>query len=190
MLYQRSAASTSAYIPSFVEQIMLDEKHRNSCEGCVICDLSATFFKSQTYPEDGYSIVPSPMLDNLKTITEHLENIDGQKLKRHFKTGVQQDSNEFLNYLMSSVESAYKSLFDSWHEIYGLPFNDNFYGEQTTTIQFHGCKHQSQTFCPFQELTTSIQNVDTLIEALDSYFNREQLDGMMPCTSCGPLRPL
>jgi len=151
----------------------------DSNNGCIICAMALAL--QATQKDSGYAINPYMITSRLNTICRHLTQ------------GRQEDSHEFLRYLIEGMEKSYLLRFKSQPWFKDLdqyskettPLNQILGGYLRSTVTCLSCRHESVTFQHFQDLPLDISRVNSLNEALLGYFSKEDLeDKCYKCESC------
>lgn len=143
---------------------------------CIICAMRKTLQDSQQ--RNANSIRPSLIYKKLLLVC------------RNLIPGGQEDAHEFLRYLVEAMEKAYLGRFKN-HTTFDskvketTPLNQILGGYLRSAVRCLKCGHVSTTFEHFQDLLLDISKTQTLDEALELYFSREELDDKSyQCEGC------
>ncbi|XP_018398143.1 PREDICTED: ubiquitin carboxyl-terminal hydrolase 36-like [Cyphomyrmex costatus] len=179
--YLNSTLQALFHVPALVNWLLSDPHHNSKCEQnngggeCLTCAVAKTLQFS--HQKSGGAIKPFYVYNKLKLIC------------RTMVPGQQEDAHEFLRYLLEGMERAYltrhkATKLDSYSKE-TTPINQIFGGYIRTEVKCLQCQHVSTTFQHFQDLLVDIRKANTLDEALNSYFSREQLDNNdYKCEAC------
>ncbi|KAL6441917.1 hypothetical protein ACFW04_002356 [Cataglyphis niger] len=179
--YLNSTLQALFHIPALVNWLLSDPHHNSKMEQndgngeCLTCAMAKTL--QFTHQKSGGAIKPFYIFNKLKLIC------------RTMVPGQQEDAHEFLRYLLEGMERAYlnrhkATKLDSYSKE-TTPINQIFGGYIRTEVKCLQCQHVSTTFQHFQDLLVDIRKANTLDEALNSYFSREQLDNNdYKCEAC------
>ncbi|XP_012218375.1 ubiquitin carboxyl-terminal hydrolase 36 [Linepithema humile] len=179
--YLNSTLQALFHVPALVNWLLSDPHHNSKCEQndgggeCLTCAVAKTLQFS--HQKSGGAIKPFYIYNKLKLIC------------RTMVPGQQEDAHEFLRYLLEGMERAYltrhkATKLDSYSKE-TTPINQIFGGYIRTEVKCLQCHHVSTTFQHFQDLLVDIRKANTLDEALNSYFSREQLDNNdYKCEAC------
>lgn len=179
--YLNSTLQALFHVPALVNWLLSDTHHNSKCEQnngggeCLTCAMAKTLQFS--HQKSGGAIKPFYIYNKLKLIC------------RTMVPGQQEDAHEFLRYLLEGMERAYltrhkATKLDSYSKE-TTPINQIFGGYIRTEVKCLQCQHVSTTFQHFQDLLVDIRKANTLDEALNSYFSREQLDNNdYKCEAC------
>ncbi|KAL6259800.1 hypothetical protein P5V15_009711 [Pogonomyrmex californicus] len=179
--YLNSTLQALFHVPALVNWMLSDPHHNSKCEQnngggeCLTCAVAKTLQFS--HQKSGGAIKPFYIYNKLKLIC------------RTMVPGQQEDAHEFLRYLLEGMERAYltrhkATKLDSYSKE-TTPINQIFGGYIRTEVKCLQCQHVSTTFQHFQDLLLDIRKANTLDEALNSYFSREQLDNNdYKCEAC------
>ncbi|EZA49592.1 hypothetical protein DMN91_005674 [Ooceraea biroi] len=179
--YLNSTLQALFHVPALVNWLLSDPHHNSKCEQndgsgeCLTCAVAKTLQFS--HQKSAGAIKPFYVYNKLKLIC------------RTMVPGQQEDAHEFLRYLLEGMERAYllrhkATKLDSYSKE-TTPINQIFGGYIRTEVKCLQCQHVSTTFQHFQDLLVDIRKANTLDEALNSYFSREQLDNNdYKCEAC------
>ncbi|XP_024889248.1 ubiquitin carboxyl-terminal hydrolase 36-like isoform X1 [Temnothorax curvispinosus] len=181
--YLNSTLQALFHVPALVNWLLSDPHHNSKCEQnildgggeCLTCAVAKTLQFS--HQKSGGAIKPFYIYNKLKLIC------------RTMVPGQQEDAHEFLRYLLEGMERAYltrhkATKLDNYSKE-TTPINQIFGGYIRTEVKCLQCQHVSTTFQHFQDLLVDIRKANTLDEALNSYFSREQLDNNdYKCEAC------
>ncbi|XP_018317211.1 ubiquitin carboxyl-terminal hydrolase 36 isoform X2 [Mycetomoellerius zeteki] len=179
--YLNSTLQALFHVPALVNWLLSDPHHNSKCEQnngggeCLTCAVAKTLQFS--HQKSGGAIKPFYVYNKLKLIC------------RTMVPGQQEDAHEFLRYLLEGMERAYltrhkATKLDNYSKE-TTPINQIFGGYIRTEVKCLQCQHVSTTFQHFQDLLVDIRKANTLDEALNSYFSREQLDNNdYKCEAC------
>ncbi|XP_071579598.1 ubiquitin carboxyl-terminal hydrolase 36 isoform X2 [Temnothorax nylanderi] len=179
--YLNSTLQALFHVPALVNWLLSDPHHNSKCElnngggECLTCAVAKTLQFS--HQKSGGAIKPFYIYNKLKLIC------------RTMVPGQQEDAHEFLRYLLEGMERAYltrhkATKLDNYSKE-TTPINQIFGGYIRTEVKCLQCQHVSTTFQHFQDLLVDIRKANTLDEALNSYFSREQLDNNdYKCEAC------
>lgn len=179
--YLNSTLQALFHVPALVNWLLSDPHHNSKCEQnngggeCLTCAVAKTLQFS--HQKSGGTIKPFYVYNKLKLIC------------RTMVPGQQEDAHEFLRYLLEGMERAYltrrkATKLDNYSKE-TTPINQIFGGYIRTEVKCLQCQHVSTTFQHFQDLLVDIRKANTLDEALNSYFSREQLDNNdYKCEAC------
>ncbi|XP_029169097.1 ubiquitin carboxyl-terminal hydrolase 36 [Nylanderia fulva] len=177
--YLNSTLQALFHVPALVNWLLSDPHHNSKMEQndgeCLTCAVAKTL--QFTHQKSGNAIKPYYIYSKLKLIC------------RTMVPGQQEDAHEFLRYLLEGMERTYlirhkATKLDSYSKE-TTPINQIFGGYIRTEVKCLQCQHVSTTFQHFQDLLVDIRKANTLDEALNSYFSREQLDNNdYKCEAC------
>ncbi|CAL1683122.1 unnamed protein product [Lasius platythorax] len=179
--YLNSTLQALFHVPALVNWLISDPHHNSKMEQndgnveCLTCAVAKTL--QFTHQKSGGAIKPFYIFNKLKLIC------------RTMVPGQQEDAHEFLRYLLEGMERTYltrhkATKLDSYSKE-TTPINQIFGGYIRTEVKCLQCQHVSTTFQHFQDLLVDIRKANTLDEALNSYFSREQLDNNdYKCEAC------
>ncbi|EFN76140.1 ubiquitin carboxyl-terminal hydrolase 36 isoform X2 [Harpegnathos saltator] len=179
--YLNSTLQALFHVPALVNWLLSDPHHNSKYEQsdgsteCLTCAVAKTLQFSHL--KSGGAIKPFHIYNKLKSIC------------RTMMHGQQEDAHEFLRYLLEGMERAYltrhkATKLDSYSKE-TTPINQIFGGYIRTEVKCLQCQHVSTTFQHFQDLLVDIRKANTLDEALNGYFSREQLDNNdYKCEAC------
>lgn len=166
--YLNATLQALFHVVSFVQCLLLDNTHKNTCGGqghCLFCAMSKTLDMSRT----SYSAFRP------QAITSKIEKICG-----NMRNGQQEDAHEFLTYLLDGMQKSYSigrnSDLDPIQQIFG--------GDLISTLRCSDCGKVSENLSPFLDICLDIRNSNSIDEALSSHFDKEILDDYK-CESCG-----
>ncbi|GAA5865785.1 hypothetical protein JCM3774_003092 [Rhodotorula dairenensis] len=145
---------------------------------CMICSMKACV--KMSFAGQNSSYAPGPVVKNLKNIA------------KHFRLGRQEDSHEFLRFLMDALQAA--ALFGT------SPKLEQKYKEQTFIHQLFGgrlrsrvhcteCGHNSDTFDSILDLSLDLVGARSLRDALENLVRVDVLKGQnkYKCEKCKKL---
>ncbi|CAD6242895.1 unnamed protein product [Miscanthus lutarioriparius] len=143
---------------------------------CSFCALKE--HADESIRRSGSVIVPTKFRDSLR------------KLSSDFRPGQQEDAHEFLRYLLDNL---HKCTLDPKSKGKGSSFDEEsivkeiFGGQLKSHLSCCECGHSSETFEPFLDLSLEINQVDHLVDALQSFTKVEQIgdsENKLTCESC------
>ncbi|KAL5668944.1 hypothetical protein ACJX0J_021165, partial [Zea mays] len=143
---------------------------------CSFCALKEHV--DESIQRSGSVIAPAKFRDNLR------------KLSSDFWPGQQEDAHEFLRCLLDNL---HKCTLDPMSKGKGSSFdeesivNEIFGGQLKSHLSCCECGHSSETFEPFLDLSLEIDQVDHLVDALQSFTKVEQIgdsENKLTCESC------
>lgn len=128
-----SVLQALTYCPPLVNYLLYtNNDHINKCKVvglCMTCELTKHIKNS--YANSGSVIRPQTIFSRLK------------QLARHFQPGRQEDSHEFLRYVIDNI---WKSCIINWESSHGIKLDAR--SKETTFInQIFGGYHRSQITC-------------------------------------------
>ncbi|KAJ0989947.1 hypothetical protein J5N97_008303 [Dioscorea zingiberensis] len=148
-------------------------KHPRCSGFCSLCALRDHVEQSMLM--SGNAICPTDFTTNLNKISSDLE------------LGNQEDSHEFLRCFLDSVDSC--CLHPRSEE--PLPLEEDslvkqiFGGRLKSQLQCSECGHRSDTFEPLLDVSLEINDVDSITEALESFFKVEKIEDEETKFTCG-----
>uniref|UniRef100_A0A8D8SLW8 Ubiquitin carboxyl-terminal hydrolase 36 n=1 Tax=Cacopsylla melanoneura TaxID=428564 RepID=A0A8D8SLW8_9HEMI len=183
--YLNSCLQALFHIPSFHNWLLNDPEHQALCEKqsgfqfeCLVCAMRKTLAHCQA--KSGGAIRPELIIKKLKLIARHLE---------HHR---QEDSHEFLTYLIEGMQKSYLKAIPGANKL------DSYSKETTPLYQLFGCNlrtevacsscsHVSTSYTNSTELSLDIRQSSSLDEALGHFFAKELLggDNLYRCEKCG-----
>ncbi|KAL1451489.1 hypothetical protein WDU94_005862 [Cyamophila willieti] len=183
--YLNSCLQALFHIPSFHNWLLNDPEHQSLCEKqsgfqfeCLVCAMRKTLAHCQV--KSGGAIRPELIIKKLKLIARHLE---------HHR---QEDSHEFLTYLIEGMQKSYLKAIPGANKL------DSYSKETTPIYQLFGCylrtevacsscSHVSTSYTHSTELSLDIRQSSSLDEALGHFFAKEFLggDNLYRCEKCG-----
>uniref|UniRef100_A0A8D8M8K9 Ubiquitin carboxyl-terminal hydrolase 36 n=1 Tax=Cacopsylla melanoneura TaxID=428564 RepID=A0A8D8M8K9_9HEMI len=183
--YLNSCLQALFHIPSFHNWLLNDPEHQSLCEKqsgfqfeCLVCAMRKTLAHCQA--KSGGAIRPELIIKKLKLIARHLE---------HHR---QEDSHEFLTYLIEGMQKSYLKAIPGANKL------DSYSKETTPLYQLFGCNlrtevacsscsHVSTSYTNSTELSLDIRQSSSLDEALGHFFAKELLggDNLYRCEKCG-----
>ncbi|CAN6280337.1 unnamed protein product [Urochloa humidicola] len=143
---------------------------------CSFCALKEHV--DESIRRSGSVIMPSKFRDNLR------------KLSSDFRPGQQEDAHEFLRCLLDNL---HKCTVDPMLKGKGSSFDEEsivkeiFGGQLKSQLSCCECGHSSETFEPFLDLSLEIDQVDHLVDALESFTKVEQIgdsEDKLTCEQC------
>ncbi|KAF8672006.1 hypothetical protein HU200_049802 [Digitaria exilis] len=143
---------------------------------CSFCALKEHV--DESIRRSGSVIKPAKFRDNLR------------KLSSDFRPGQQEDAHEFLRCLLDNL---HKCTLDPMSKGKGSSFDeeslvkDIFGGQLKSQLSCCECGHSSETFEPFLDLSLEIDQVDHLVDALESFTKVEQIgdfEDKLTCEQC------
>ncbi|OEL27761.1 Ubiquitin carboxyl-terminal hydrolase 21, partial [Dichanthelium oligosanthes] len=166
-------------VPLFLKLHSTD--HSTPCsytkEGfCSFCALKEHV--DESIRRSGSVIMPAKFRDNLR------------KLSSDFRPGQQEDAHEFLRCLLDNL---HKCTLDPMSKGKGSSFDEEsivkeiFGGQLKSQLSCCECGHNSETFEPFLDLSLEIDQVDHLVDALESFTKVEQIgdsEDKLTCEQC------
>lgn len=179
--YLNSTLQALFHVPAIANWLLSDSAHRERCDdnvngqGCIICAMARTLLASQN---NQGSIKPYMVVSKLRLVCKHLV------------PGRQEDAHEFLRYLVEAMEKCYLARFKNSKELdqYSketTPLNQILGGYLRSEVKCLSCHHVSTTFQHFEDLLLDIRKVNSIEEALGTYFARERLEEMQyKCEAC------
>ncbi|XP_062552663.1 ubiquitin carboxyl-terminal hydrolase 36 isoform X2 [Armigeres subalbatus] len=179
--YLNSTLQALFHVPAIANWLISDSAHRERCDdnvngqGCIICAMAKTLLASQS---NQGSVKPYMVVSKLRLVCKHL--IPGR----------QEDAHEFLRYLVEAMEKCYLARFKNSKELdqYSketTPLNQILGGYLRSEVKCLSCQHVSTTFQHFEDLLLDIRKVNSIEEALTTYFARERLEEMQyKCEAC------
>lgn len=180
--YLNSTLQALFHVPAIANWLLSDRDHRERCDdnvngqGCIICAMAKTLLASQSNHQS--SIKPFMVYSKLRLVCKHLV------------PGRQEDAHEFLRYLVEAMEKCYLARFKNSKELdqYSketTPLNQILGGYLRSEVKCLSCHHVSTTFQHFEDLLLDIRKVNSIEEALGTYFARERLEEMQyKCEAC------
>ncbi|XP_065160170.1 ubiquitin carboxyl-terminal hydrolase 36 [Atheta coriaria] len=178
--YLNSTIQALFHVPALVNWLVSDKQKISDCEDsgshCVICAMRKTLLDSQQ--RNISSIRPFLIYNKLRVVC------------RNLIPGRQEDAHEFLRYLVEAMEKSYLNRFKNHSQFDSrtketTPLNQILGGYLRSAVRCLACGNVSTTFQHFQDLLLDIRKAQTLDEALDGYFAREQLDDeSYHCEAC------
>ncbi|CAN6233883.1 unnamed protein product [Urochloa humidicola] len=166
-------------VPLFLKLRSTD--HSTPCshdkdEFCSFCALKEHV--DESIRRSGSVIMPAKFRDNLR------------KLSSDFRPGQQEDAHEFLRCLLDNL---HKCTVDPMSKGKGSSFDEEsivkeiFGGQLKSQLSCCECGHSSETFEPFLDLSLEIDQVDNLVDALESFTKVEQIgdsEDKLICEGC------
>ncbi|XP_062222362.1 ubiquitin carboxyl-terminal hydrolase 21-like [Phragmites australis] len=143
---------------------------------CSLCALKEHV--DESVRRSGSVIMPAKFRDNLR------------KLSSDFRPGQQEDAHEFLRCLLDNL---HKCTLDPGSEGKSSSFDEEsmvkqvFGGQLKSQLSCCECGHSSETFEPFLDLSLEIDQVDHLVDALESFTKVEQIgdsEDKLTCEHC------
>ncbi|XP_062219965.1 ubiquitin carboxyl-terminal hydrolase 21-like isoform X2 [Phragmites australis] len=143
---------------------------------CSFCALKEHV--DESIRRSGSVIMPAKFRDNLR------------KLSSDFRQGQQEDAHEFLRCLLDNL---HKCTLDPRSKGKGSSFDEEsmvkqvFGGQLKSQLSCCECGHSSESFEPFLDLSLEIDQVDHLVDALESFTKVEQIgdsEEKLTCESC------
>ncbi|CAL5018960.1 unnamed protein product [Urochloa decumbens] len=143
---------------------------------CSFCALKEHV--DESIRRSGSVIMPAKFRDNLR------------KLSSDFRPGQQEDAHEFLRCLLDNL---HKCTVDPMSKGKGSSFDEEsivkeiFGGQLKSQLSCCECGHSSETFEPFLDLSLEIDQVDHLVDALESFTKVEQIgdsEDKLTCERC------
>uniref|UniRef100_K3YZJ7 USP domain-containing protein n=1 Tax=Setaria italica TaxID=4555 RepID=K3YZJ7_SETIT len=113
-----------------------------------------------------------------------------EELSSDFRPGQQEDAHEFLRCLLDNL---HKCTLDPMSKGKGSSFDeesivkDIFGGQLKSQLSCCECGHSSETFEPFLDLSLEIDQVDHLVDAMESFTKVEQIgdsEDKLTCERC------
>ncbi|CDZ98657.1 multidrug resistance-associated abc transporter [Phaffia rhodozyma] len=148
---------------------------------CVACSLKAVYQYSFLRPNQG-SYNPSVITKNLK------------KIARHLRLGRQEDSHEFLRFLVDGLQNAALAPHGEPNKIpaelkYTTSVHQLFGGRLRSRVTCHKCHHNSDTFDAFLDLSVEVKNCGSVRNAFERFIKPDRLDGnnKYKCEKCKTL---
>lgn len=180
--YLNSTLQALFHVPAIANWLLSDSAHREKCNenggqgSCIICAMAKTLIASQ---ENQHS-----------AIKPHLVYTKLQMVCKHLVLGRQEDAHEFLRYLVEAMEKSYLSRSKNSKDLdqYSketTPLNQILGGYLRSEVKCLSCQHISTTFQHFEDLLLDIRKVNSIDEALHSYFAKERLEeNQYKCEAC------
>ncbi|XP_017779061.1 PREDICTED: ubiquitin carboxyl-terminal hydrolase 36 [Nicrophorus vespilloides] len=178
--YLNSTLQALFHVPSFANWLVSDKQHMAECEEsgglCIVCAMRKTLQDSQQ--RNNNSIRPFLIFNKLRVVC------------RNLIPGRQEDAHEFMRYLVEAMEKSYLNRFKNHTQFDSriketTPLNQILGGYLRSAVRCLDCGHVSTTFQHFQDLLLDIRKAQTLDDALEAYFAKEQLDeASYHCEAC------
>ncbi|KAI5720981.1 hypothetical protein M8J77_014180 [Diaphorina citri] len=183
--YLNSCLQALFHIPSFHNWLLNDTEHQTLCEKqsgyqfeCLVCAMRKTLAHCQA--KSGSAIRPELIIKKLKLIARHLE---------HHR---QEDSHEFLTYLIEGIQKSYLKAIPNSNKLDSAskettPIYQLFGTYLRTEVTCNSCSHISTSYTHSLELSLDIRQSSSLDEALGHFFAKEYLggDNLYRCEKCG-----
>jgi ubiquitin carboxyl-terminal hydrolase 36/42 len=169
--FLNSVLQCLTYTPPLAN-LCLERAHSAVCRapnGCVFCLLEAHLRRALS-GSAGSTLTPREFVANLRAIG------------RHFRAGRQEDSHEFLRYLVEALQRA---------SLRGLPpeqlrasprlaetsvVHSIFGGYLRSQVKCAACTYESNTFDPFLDLSLELEGQPSVPRALQAFTAPERLD--------------
>lgn len=163
------------YTPALAD-FAIKQNHIKSCQkaNCILCKMVDLILQSIGPKTTSKTpIRPLGITSNLKRIA------------KHFKFGRQEDSHEFLRFLIEAMHSGASLKKNDESPIYSI-----FRGLLKSQIKCLSCKNNSDTFDPILDISLEITKCQCLTEALEKFTKPEVLTkgNRYKCESCNSLR--
>ncbi|KAK2716614.1 ubiquitin carboxyl-terminal hydrolase 36-like [Artemia franciscana] len=182
--YLNSTLQALFHVPSFVNWILNEKKHRTRCSQrgsdgapqCVLCAVEMTLKTS--HDKSGGAIKPTCVYRRLNAICKHLVH------------GRQEDAHEFMRYLIEAMDKSYLMSLNvtklDARSKETSPINQIFGGYLRQEVKCLKCHYVSVTHQHFQDIALDIARVSSLDEALSLFFKKETLEGanLYKCDRC------
>lgn len=184
--FLNSVLQCLTYTPPLANYLLSGE-HSRRCrlEGfCILCELERHVGRS-LLTGHGRVLQPTSTVGHLKAIAKHM------------RVGRQEDSHEFLRYL---VEGMQRATLAQAERAAGGPIQEARLKETTLVHQIFGgylqsqvrclsCQQHSNTFDPFLDLSLEVKRADSLGQALEIFAQPERLTqgNRYRCGHCGRL---
>ena len=180
--YLNSVLQCLTYCP-ILANYLLSQEHSKKCQivgFCAFCSLERHVVRMLTNSSKGEAVAP-------KDLVRHVRN-----LAKHFKSGRQEDSHEFLRYLLDGLQKTCLRMSPvkvdqrvaettAVHRIFGSHLRSQ--------IRCSECNFCSNTYDATLDLPLDISKADSLSKALGRFTRREVLDGenQYRCGKCNTL---
>lgn len=146
---------------------LLTKEHSKTCrmhKFCLFCKLE--FYAALVFKKGRKVVAPKGVVVNLRSIS------------KRFRPGRQEDSHEFIRFVLDTMQknivSGYKKVEQRVaetsvvHRIFG--------GYLRSQVKCLNCKHESNTYDPFLDLSLEVVQADSVSEALSDFTTAEVLD--------------
>jgi ubiquitin carboxyl-terminal hydrolase 36/42 len=145
--------------------------HHKTCKRCGFCSACALELHIKKSLSSRKPFTPKPFVLNLK------------KIAKHFRNGRQEDSHEFLRFLIDGIHDLLKKGEKSI-------IQDVFGGIFQSQVVCLKCKTKSNKFDPLMDISLDIKNCDSIEQALFRYSASENLNkgNQYKCANCNMLR--
>eukprot|EP01135_Chromosphaera_perkinsii_P004711 Nk52_evm22s294 gene=Nk52_evmTU22s294 len=175
--YLNSVLQCLAYCPPLAN-VLMSQAHSSHCRTkgfCMFCEMEKQIMKMLSKPSG--HLKPVHVLGNLKSIA------------KHFRFGRQEDSHEFLRYVVDGMVTSCLAGLDKSLDIRIKEtnlVNQIFGGYLRSQVKCLSCKHESNTFEAMLDISVEIKGCQSVKTALARFVKPDYLskDNMYKCEKC------
>ncbi|KAK5576979.1 hypothetical protein RB653_001916 [Dictyostelium firmibasis] len=162
---------------------MMSREHSRQCKisgFCIFCSLETQILQNHKCG-GGKSVTPKEIASNIR------------KIAPTFRIGRQEDSHEFIRFMIESLQKVCLSKFPkgsiSHRDTMTTVIGSIFGGYLRSQVKCSQCQYESNTYDPFMDLCVDINQADSLTKGLTNFVKSEILDGSnkYKCSKCKKL---